>query len=64
MPLLGADVAAVDRTDLTARAGIPAAAIDRLIRRYGNRKLYDVAEAVVESHLLLVRRERPSANPS
>jgi AmiR/NasT family two-component response regulator len=28
------------------------------------RKLYDVAEAVVESHLLLVRPERPSANPS
>lgn len=28
------------------------------------RKLYDVAEAVVESHLLLVRPERPSTNPS
>ncbi len=28
------------------------------------RKLYDVAEAVVESHLLLVRPERSSANPT
>ena len=37
VPLAGANVAQVDRAALGGRAGIPAAAIDRLVRRYGDR---------------------------
>jgi glycerol-3-phosphate dehydrogenase len=37
VPLLGAGVAALDRGGLAARAGVSAAAIDRLIGRYGDR---------------------------
>jgi glycerol-3-phosphate dehydrogenase len=43
VPLLGAGVARIDRGALAARAGVPAAAIDRLAGRYGDR-----AEEVVE----------------
>jgi glycerol-3-phosphate dehydrogenase len=37
VPLLGAGMAGLDRAGLRARAGIPAAAIDGLVRRYGDR---------------------------
>ncbi len=37
VPLLGADVARIDRAALAARSGLPAAEIDRLAGRYGDR---------------------------
>jgi glycerol-3-phosphate dehydrogenase len=37
VPLVGADLAGIDRAALAARAGIPAAAIDGLAGRYGDR---------------------------
>jgi glycerol-3-phosphate dehydrogenase len=37
IPLLGAGVAAIDRPALAARAGLPRAALDRLVARYGDR---------------------------
>jgi glycerol-3-phosphate dehydrogenase len=42
VPLIGADIAGIDGAALTARAGIVAAEIDRLVGRYGDR----VAELV------------------
>jgi glycerol-3-phosphate dehydrogenase len=37
VPLAGADLGRVDRAALAARAGLPAAAVERLVRRYGDR---------------------------
>ena len=37
VPLLGAGLARIDRAALAARAGLAAAAIDGLVRRYGDR---------------------------
>ena len=37
VPLLGADVGRIDRAALAARSGLPAAEIDRLAGRYGDR---------------------------
>ncbi len=37
VPLVGAELGRIDRAALAARAGLPAAAVDRLVRRYGDR---------------------------
>jgi glycerol-3-phosphate dehydrogenase len=37
VPLLGAEIGGIDRAALTARAGIPAGAVEGLVRRYGDR---------------------------
>jgi glycerol-3-phosphate dehydrogenase len=47
VPLLGADLGRIDRTGLAARSGLPAAEIDRLVGRYGDRA--DELAALVEA---------------
>ena len=54
VPLLGAGVGRIDRAALGTRAGLPAAAIDGLVRRYGDR--VEELVALIEARPQLAER--------